>query len=64
MRDLSVDEFLTSLQQLDPVYDEIKANQKEGHVLRYIGELSGDLQKSKGELDVELVSVPENSPLG
>ena len=33
-------------------------------MLRYVGELSGDLSLSKGELKVELVSVPEGSSLG
>jgi len=32
--------------------------------LRYVGELSGDLQKEKGNLEVKLVSVSENSSLG
>jgi aspartokinase/homoserine dehydrogenase 1 len=36
----------------------------EGEVLRYVGELSGDLQKSKGVLEAKLVSVPLESPLG
>ena len=35
-----------------------------GHVLRYIGELSGDLQKEKGILEVKLESVPVASALG
>ena len=33
-------------------------------MLRYIGDLYGDLQQAKGELEVSLVSVPESSPLG
>ena len=64
MRTLSVDEFLNNLTNLDSVYETIKQKQEPGHVLRYIGELSGDLQQQKGKLDVELVSVPENSALG
>ena len=60
----SSQDFLSNLKALDPVYDGIKKNQKEGHVLRYIGDLSGDLQQDKGVLKVELVSVPANSPLG
>jgi aspartokinase/homoserine dehydrogenase 1 len=30
--------------EFDPIYAKIKADQKPNHVLRYIGELSGDLQ--------------------
>jgi aspartokinase/homoserine dehydrogenase 1 len=32
--------------------------------LRYIGELSGDLQNDKGVLEVKLVSVPSDTALG
>jgi aspartokinase/homoserine dehydrogenase 1 len=32
--------------------------------LRYIGELSGDLQNDKGNLEVKLVSVPSDTALG
>ena len=42
----------------------MKDNQKPEHVLRYIGDLHGDLQKDKGILDVKLVSVPKESSLG
>ena len=63
-RDLSKEEFLNRLQELDHTFSKIKENQKEDHVLRYIGELSGDLQQSKAKLDVKLVSVPKTSPLG
>jgi len=64
LRDGTSQEFLSNLKALDPVYDQIKQDQKEGHVLRYVGDLSGDLQQDKGVLKVELVSVPANSPLG
>jgi aspartokinase/homoserine dehydrogenase 1 len=39
-------------------------DQKPNHVLRYIGELSGDLQNDKGNLEVKLVSVPSDTALG
>ena len=42
----------------------IKAEQQPNHVLRYIGELSGDLQNDKGNLEVKLVSVPSDTALG
>ena len=41
-----------------------KKNQKDGFVLRYIGDLHGDLQKDKGILEAKLVSVPKESALG
>lgn len=62
--DLTTEEFLNNLKKLDQTYDHIKKQQNERYVLRYIGDLYGDLQQSKGILDVKLVSVPENSVLG
>ena len=59
-----VSDFLNRLEEFDTIYDEIKKNQEENHVLRYVGELSGDLQQDKGNLEVKLVSVPVNSALG
>ena len=63
-RNISSTEFLNTLNGLDNHFKTVKKSQKENHVLRYIGELSGDLSKDKGALDVKLVSVPTNSPLG
>lgn len=57
-------EFLNRLSDLDTIFDERKAGQEPNHVLRYVGELSGDLQQSKGNLEVKLISVPKNSPMG
>jgi aspartokinase/homoserine dehydrogenase 1 len=37
---------LNKLTEFDPIYAK-KADQKPNHVLRYIGELSGDLQNDK-----------------
>ncbi|MCJ7465143.1 MAG: bifunctional aspartate kinase/homoserine dehydrogenase I [Maribacter sp.] len=56
--------FLENLDMLDDTFNEIKKNQKPGHVLRYVGDLHGDLQKETGILDVKLVSVPKESALG
>ena len=64
LREGNVSEFLTKLKEFDPIYDKIKAEQKPNHVLRYIGELSGDLQNDKGNLEVKLVSVPSDTALG
>lgn len=61
---VSKSEFLSRLEELDEEYQKIKENQEPGHVLRYVGDLHGDLQKEKGELDVKLISVPATSALG
>jgi homoserine O-acetyltransferase len=63
-REISSEDFLSNLEKLNATFQEKKAAQKENHVLRYIGDLSGDLFQNKGELDVKLVSVPTSSPLG
>jgi homoserine O-acetyltransferase len=64
LQEATVDFFLENLEALDVKFDEIKKNQKPGHVLRYVGDLHGDLQKDKGLLDVKLISVPKESALG
>ncbi|PXY41519.1 bifunctional aspartate kinase/homoserine dehydrogenase I [Flavobacterium cheongpyeongense] len=64
LREGNVSDFLTKLKEFDLIYDKIKAEQKPNHVLRYIGELSGDLQNDKGNLEVKLVSVPSDTALG
>ncbi|MDX1314106.1 MAG: bifunctional aspartate kinase/homoserine dehydrogenase I, partial [Eudoraea sp.] len=64
MRELSLEEFTHALPALDKVFQKLKDELKPGNVLRYVGELKGDLQKSKGELEVKLISVPKNSTLG
>ncbi|APY11447.1 bifunctional aspartate kinase/homoserine dehydrogenase I [Seonamhaeicola sp. S2-3] len=63
-RDISVEEFLGQLHVLDEQYQKIKEAQEPGHVLRYVGDLSGDLSQDKGNLEVKLVSIPEDSTLG
>ena len=60
----SADDFLKKLETLDTIYADIKCQQKPDHVLRYIGDLHGDLEQEKGTLDVALVSVPKGSALG
>ena len=64
LREGNASEFLTKLKEFDPIYKAIKDNQEPNHVLRYIGELSGDLQGDKGILEVKLVSVPKETALG
>ena len=64
LRKGKVEQFLKGLDVLDDKFNEIKKNQKPDYVLRYVGDLHGDLQKEKGVLDVKLVSVPKESALG
>lgn len=64
LRDITASSFLDRLPDLDETFQKLKENQNPGFVLRYIGDLHGDLQQNKGLLDVELVSVPETSSLG
>ncbi|MDB4297263.1 aspartate kinase [Flavobacteriaceae bacterium] len=56
--------FLEKLGDFDPIYQEIKDKQEPNHVLRFIGDLHGDLASDKGVLEVKLVSVPNDSALG
>ncbi|MGB5499171.1 MAG: aspartate kinase, partial [Maribacter sp.] len=60
----NVDDFMANLDVLDDKFNELKKNQKPNHVLRYVGDLHGDLRKEKGKLDVKLISVPKESSLG
>ncbi|GGG53758.1 hypothetical protein GCM10011414_24290 [Croceivirga lutea] len=61
---ISKDEFLNRVNELDDAFKRAKTAQQPNHVLRYIGDLHGDLQQEKGKLKVELVSVPKSSALG
>ncbi|MBQ4916027.1 bifunctional aspartate kinase/homoserine dehydrogenase I [Maribacter sp. MMG018] len=60
----SIESFMGNLEVLDEKFNEIKQRQKADHVLRYVGDLHGDLQKEKGILEVKLISVPKESALG
>ena len=64
LQNVEVNEFNSRLESMDAVFDRIKKEQKQDHVLRYVGDLSGDLQKEKGNLEVKLISVPKASALG
>ena len=64
LRNLTKDDFISRLSELDEVFDEVKKSQQKSHVLRFTGDLHGDLQQEKGELDVKLISVPADSALG
>lgn len=64
LRTGNLPEFEAQMSALDAVYQEIKEAQPDGQVLRFVGDLSGDLQQDRGILEVKLVSVPSGSPLG
>ena len=60
-----VENFMSRLIEMDLDFEKQKEEQKEAHVLRYVGELYGDLtHENGGKLEVKLVSVPQNSALG
>lgn len=64
LQPLKVNEFFNQTHLLDSQYQTLKNNLKPNHVLRYVGELSGDLQQAKGILETKLIEVPANSALG
>ncbi len=64
LRKGSVNDFMGNLDILNDKFNELKKNQKPNHVLRYVGDLHGNLRKEKGILDVKLISVPKESSLG
>ena len=65
LRDIETSEFLKSLEEMNLIFKNKKEAQQQEHVLRYIGDLHGDLADENGaKLDVKLVSVPAKSPLG
>jgi len=64
LREIPLDAFLKAPFDLDAFFEDRLTKVPEGEVLRYVGELSGDLQRSKGVLETKLVSVPKDAPLG
>lgn len=65
LRDISSSEFLKSLDKMNDDYQQQKDSLETSHVLRYIGDLHGDLADDYGaKLDVNLVSIEKSSPLG
>ncbi len=60
-----VENFVNRLSEMDAYFEKRKREQNEMHVLRYVGELYGDLtHENGGKLEVKLVSVPQHSALG
>ncbi|AWX45235.1 Homoserine O-acetyltransferase [Flagellimonas maritima] len=64
LQNVGFENFMESIASMDSGFSKIKNNQQQGHVLRYVGDLHGDLQQEKGILDVKLISVPKSSTLG
>lgn len=65
LRNVSKEEFLNRLQELDVPFQIKKKNQPKDCVFRYVADLHGDLSKETGAiLTVNLTSVPKNSMLG
>lgn len=64
LQSVNFEEFMGVISVMDEKFDKIKQDQKDGFVLRYIGDLHGDLQQDKGILEAKLVSVPKESALG
>lgn len=65
LREGSVSDFLSRLDEFNAPYEAIKKQQAPDHVLRYVGDLHGNLASTDTvQLDVSLVSVPRNSALG
>lgn len=64
LQNISTASFLNTLEKLNDHFDAIKKALPPATVLRYVGELSGDLQKEKGNLVTKLIQVPLDSPLG
>lgn len=64
LQQVSKEEFLQNLDSLNAGFSRQKLQQKDHHVLRYVGDLYGDLFQEKGQMKVSLISVPESSSLG
>ena len=64
LRNVDQNTFLERVTELDAEFKAVKENQDADHVLRYVGDLHGDLQQDKGVLEVKLISVPKSSALG
>jgi homoserine dehydrogenase len=64
LQDISKTEFLSQISSLDVYFQSIKSKLDKGEVLRYVGDLYGDLFQEKGQMKVSLVAVPRESPLG
>ena len=64
LQDGDANSFLQNLNKLDGEFNKIKRSLPKDSVLRYIGELSGNLQENKGILETKLIKVSKNTALG
>ncbi|MEZ2415299.1 bifunctional aspartate kinase/homoserine dehydrogenase I [Muriicola sp. E247] len=64
LQGLTAEEFAESIEILNPLMEKKKEKLQKGQVLRYVGDLHGNLQKEKGILEVKLIAVSEESSLG
>ena len=65
LRNISKEDFLLQLEELNVPYHIKRKNLSEDQVLRYVGDLHGDLSKADGaKLTVNLATVNKNSVLG
>jgi homoserine dehydrogenase len=65
LRKVSKEAFLSQLSELNVPFHVKRRNLPSNQVLRYVGDLHGDLSKENGAiLDVKLIPVPKNSMLG
>ena len=61
----NTNDFLENISDLDTIYDKKKSQLKENEVLRYVGDLSGDLSRDDGaKLSVRLETISKTSSLG
>ncbi len=64
MRPLSTIEFMHHIEEVNFHFKKQKDELLPGEVLRYIGEITGDIQNGKSQLKTDLVKVSASSPLG
>ncbi|WP_088340773.1 bifunctional aspartate kinase/homoserine dehydrogenase I [Robiginitalea sediminis] len=64
LREGSYEDFTSGSTLLDRTFEAQRQALEPGQVLRYVGELSGDLQQDRGTLEVKLIAVSEDTPLG
>lgn len=64
LREIPKSAFFDRLEEMNTKYAQIKADCPENHVLRYTGDLQWDLERNEGNLEVKLVQISQESPLG
>ncbi|MCB0472002.1 MAG: bifunctional aspartate kinase/homoserine dehydrogenase I, partial [Flavobacteriaceae bacterium] len=65
LQSVSLNDFMKNTAQLDELYAARRNELKPGEVLRYVGDLHGDLSQDDGAiLEVKLTAVDRNSALG